>query len=146
MQEANRKGRAGAQSRARREVGIGVNFQAIAGFHLCQHLTHHGMHDFLDFSHVLQPRIRDPEPVLEKRRQFAHADVGILIDSSSEHGSAIFSKPRGVISAAAKQRNSKRCSADNHDHTILLLTVLVNVRIDIPDTEGDPSYQCTVPI
>src|SRR5215469_10056919 len=91
-----------------------MDFETIAGLHLSQHLAHNGMLDFSDFPNVFQPRIRDPEPVLEKGRQLAHTDVRIFVDGGSQHGSAVFAKPRWVICAAAKQRNAEWGPADNH--------------------------------
>src|SRR5215469_12947287 len=104
MQNSDSECRAGAQSRTCRKVGIGMDFQTIVLLHFGQHLAHHWMHDFADFPDIFQSGICDAEPMLEKWRQLAHADVGILVDRGSEHSTAVLSKPGGIISTAAKQR------------------------------------------
>src|SRR5579859_3098318 len=55
--------------------------------------------------------------VFKEWRKMTAGQVAVFIDTGGEHGSAVLTVPRGVVRPAAKKRNTKRCSADNHGKT-----------------------------
>src|SRR5262249_59328999 len=66
-------------------------------------------------AHKLDLRIDDAMLMREEGRKLAHEDITVLIDRRSEHGAAMLLIPRGVVGAAAKERDAIGCPRDDHD-------------------------------
>src|SRR5438874_8980244 len=52
--------------------------------------------------------------MIEERRQLAHADVAVLVDSGREHRATVLAEPVRIISASAKKGHPERGAADDH--------------------------------
>ena len=62
----------------------------------------------------LDLRIGDPVPMFKKGRQVADDQIAILIEGGSDHSSAVFAIPGGIIRATPKKGYAKWCATDNH--------------------------------
>src|SRR5262245_12970980 len=91
-----------------------MNFQPLVGAEPLKHRARRGMRDLGNLADVFDERVDDPELVRKKRRQLADADVTVLINRRSEHGSAMFAIPARVIGSAAEKRDPERGSTDDH--------------------------------
>ena len=114
VDEAHREGRARAQARARRQVGVVVDLEADRRRELAQHGADGRMLDLADLGHRLDLGIDDLVPVLEERRQLAQGDVAVLVDRGAEHGPAMLLEPGGIVGAAAEEGDAKGRAGDDH--------------------------------
>ena len=120
MQQPDGERAAGAQSGARREIGVVMDFETLLDAELGQDSADRRVLDVRDRVDQLDLRIDDAGFVFEERWQPAHADVAIFIDGSADDRAAVFAEPGGVVGSPAKQRNSKRSAADDHEPRSLL--------------------------
>src|SRR2546425_4051872 len=79
-----------------------------------EHRFHCRVLDLGDFPDVLNLGIDDSMPMLEKRREIATGDVAIFVDGGREDRATVFPEPGGVGCAAAEERDSERCSSNDH--------------------------------
>jgi hypothetical protein len=70
--------------------------------------------DFIDLLARLDPRIRNAQAVLEKRRQIAARQVTVLVDGGGQDATTMLAVPTGVVRAAAKKGDAERSSANYH--------------------------------
>src|ERR1700686_4511790 len=101
-----------------------MNLQPFIAVHLGQDPAHCRMLDLRDFFDQLDAGINDFCLVLEERRQPAHADVAIFVDSGPDPRPPALAKPRRIIGAAAEQRDAKRGAADNHARRLPTLALM----------------------
>ena len=81
---------------------------------ITQHLSNRRMRNFIDVLTILDLRVNDPNPVLEERRQMTAGEITVFVDGGRQHRAAMFPIPRGIIGAAAEERDAKGSSANNH--------------------------------
>src|SRR6266446_52650 len=79
-----------------------------------KHRFHCRVLDLGDFPDVLDLGIDDSMPMLEKRRKIPAADVAIFVDGGREDRATVFPEPGGIVCAAAEERDSERCSSNDH--------------------------------
>lgn len=65
------------------------------------------MLDLLIAIDVLDPRIGNPGPVVEKGRQMTATDIAVLVDGRRKHGTAMLPKPHRIVGAASQERDPK---------------------------------------
>src|SRR5438132_5055596 len=79
-----------------------------------EHRSHCRVLDLGDFPDVLNLGINDAMPMVEKRREIATGDVAVFVDRSRENRAAVLPEPGGIVRAAAEERDSERCSSNDH--------------------------------
>src|SRR3984893_1967264 len=114
IEQSNRERAARAQSGARRQIGVVMDLEAVGHAHVGEDAAYRRMLDLGRLLDQLDLGINDLRPVLEERRQPAHADVAIFVDRGADYRAAVLAKPRRIVGAAAEQRDAKRGAADNH--------------------------------
>src|SRR5688572_6511983 len=72
------------------------------------------MLDFINGLAVFNFGINNADLMFEERRKIAAAEITIFINGGSKNFAAMLAVPNGIIGAASKKRNAKRCAANNH--------------------------------
>ncbi len=119
VEQPDRERAARTQSRARRQVGVVMDFDAFLDAHVGQDAAHCGVLDLGDVVDEFHPRIDDARLVFEERRQPAHADIAIFVDRRADHRAAVLAEPRRIVGPASEQRDTKRRAADDHTPTLM---------------------------
>src|SRR5262245_17542642 len=92
-----------------------MNFQSLmASVMPLQHGPYGRVLNIRDFLDVFDDRVDEAIAVLEEGRQYANADIAVLIDRGGEHGTAVLPEPLRIIGAATEKRDPKWGAADDH--------------------------------
>src|SRR5690349_10198258 len=103
MDQSHREGRAGSETRSRRQVAVVMNFESlIIAPGPCKNGTDGGVLDLFDAAHIFNYRIDDAVFVLEERRKVPAADMAIFIDRGRQHHPTMLLIPSWIVGAAAE--------------------------------------------